>query len=77
MFNMNDIRNPCLLRECEEDETDPICVRYMIDYCHEVEDKGCANQLPQVLSRKTQLYLEDIQSAEKRWGQGDDDDETG
>eukprot|EP00118_Oscarella_pearsei_P022414 m.259332 g.259332 ORF g.259332 m.259332 type:complete len:131 (+) comp40416_c0_seq6:1689-2081(+) len=71
MFNVSNSVSPCFLWECKKDEDDPVCVRYILDYCHEVEDKGCAIELPQVMTKKTALYIYDVQTTARRWGQKD------
>lgn len=68
-FNTRHDRNPCLLKECQLHEQHPVCLRYIIDYCQEVEDKACAIEIPQLLNK---LYGEEFRSipkAKKWWGE--------
>eukprot|EP00118_Oscarella_pearsei_P020913 m.231488 g.231488 ORF g.231488 m.231488 type:complete len:140 (+) comp40071_c0_seq16:1370-1789(+) len=73
-FNASNDQSPCFLNECSHfGEDNLVC---LLDYCHEVEDKGCATQLPQLLTKKTQSEIAELQRLEKQWGQQNQDKKT-
>ena len=50
--------------DSEEEERevggDLACIRYTIDYCHQYEDRGCVINLPQLLNKKGEDFLQKL-----------------
>ena len=58
-----------MLKECQDHEESPVCLRYIIDYCREVEDKACVIEIPQLLNKLYGDEFRSIPKAKKWWGE--------
>ncbi|XP_078590152.1 uncharacterized protein LOC144870229 isoform X1 [Branchiostoma floridae x Branchiostoma japonicum] len=58
VFDDKNPKCPCFYAPCMEDDATPRCVRYILDYCHGFEDRGCVIELPQLLNK---LYKRDFE----------------
>ena len=52
-FDRSNKKSPCNYAKCSDDESDPSCIRYILDYCLAYNDRGCVIQLPQLLNKLT------------------------
>ena len=44
-------QSPCHFPTCYEDAESAECIRYILDYCNQWEDRGCVIELPQLLNK--------------------------
>ncbi|CAH1261579.1 KDM8 [Branchiostoma lanceolatum] len=58
VFDSENPKCPCFYDPCLEDDATPPCVRYILDYCLDYEDRGCVIELPQLLNK---LYKPDFE----------------
>lgn len=68
-FDTSHSRNPCLIPECQRNDEDPVCIRYIMDYCKEVEDKACSVEIPHLLKGMSGDDLVSLSNVRKRWGE--------
>ena len=50
-FDRENMKSPCYFKQCQIDDNDLKCLRYLLDYCGEFQDRGCIIQLPHLLNK--------------------------
>ena len=53
-------QSPCHFPTCYEDAESAECIRYILDYCNQWEDRGCVIELPQLLNKVDEHRMEEI-----------------
>ena len=53
-------QSPCHFPTCYEDAESTECIRYILDYCNQWEDRGCIIELPQLLNKVDKERMEEI-----------------
>lgn len=62
-FDYTNQKSPCHFRSCrdQEDEGNTKCIRYILDYCLHYDDRGCVDQLPQLMNKLGSSQYKEIQ----------------
>ena len=61
-FDRSNKKSPCHYEKCHDDDSDPGCVRYVLDYCLAFDDRGCVIQLPHLLNKLSNEEYNEIQN---------------
>eukprot|EP00112_Aurelia_sp_Birch-Aquarium-sp1_P010423 Seg2224.2 transcript_id=Seg2224.2/GoldUCD/mRNA.D3Y31 product="Lysine-specific demethylase 8" protein_id=Seg2224.2/GoldUCD/D3Y31 len=61
-FDKKNKKSPCHFRKCE-DEDDLVCVKYILEYCGQYEDRGCVVNKPQLLNKRGQEEMVQMSSS--------------
>lgn len=64
-FDGSNKQSPCNFGLCLENPESSECIRYILDYCNQWEDRGCIIELPQLLNKvgmETMKQITDIDS---------------
>ena len=67
-FDRENLKSPCYYKPCQKDDTDPKCLRFILDYCVVFEDCGCVIHLPLLLNKLGKYEYEDIKNMETDFG---------
>ena len=62
-FDYKNQKSPCHFESCrnQEDEENTKCIRYILDYCLHYDDRGCVDQLPQLMNKLGSSQYKEIQ----------------
>ena len=60
-FDYTNKKSPCHFSECWEDDNTKKCIRYILDYCLSFDDRGCVDQLPQLMNKLGSSQYKEIQ----------------
>ena len=60
-FDYTNKKSPCHFSECWQDDNNNKCIRYILDYCLHYDDRGCVDQLPQLMNKLGSSQYKDIQ----------------
>ena len=60
-FDFTNKKSPCHFSECWEDDNTNRCIRYILDYCLNYDDRGCVDQLPQLMNKLGSSQYKEIQ----------------
>ena len=62
-FDYTNKKSPCHFNGCvyQEDEENSKCIRYILDYCLHYDDRGCVDQLPQLMNKLGSSQYKEIQ----------------
>ena len=63
-FDLGNSQSPCYFEACYEDSGHPECIRYILEYCSQWEDRGCVIELPQHLNKRDKKEMEQITTME-------------
>ena len=63
-FDRENLKSPCYFKQCQMDEEDLKCIRYILDYCGKFEDRGCVIQLPHLLNKLAKIDYKTLKSME-------------
>ena len=63
-FDRENMKSPCYFKPCQKDDNHFKCLRYLLDYCGEFQDRGCVIQLPHLLNKLDRSEYKELKSME-------------
>ncbi len=59
--------SPCYYKPCFVDEAEMKCLKYILDYCSHYDDRGCVVNKPQLLNKKDDEDMKELEKMPKRF----------